>query len=99
MDGEKFDKSLFLGIGFKVGILISFIGMLLMYMPLAYYGIAPYLDIIGFGFILNASPFWVKAATTGLILIGGAFYVKIMEEWITGHVDNLFFEDKVQKPK
>jgi hypothetical protein len=96
---SKYAFELLFGIGFKVGFLIAIMAMLVMYMPVMMNAVNPMLKIIGFWDAFNSNPLWAQLLMTGIILMGVAFFVNIIQGWFEPLMDELFFEDKKLKIK
>jgi hypothetical protein len=85
--------------GFKVGIVVVFVSVFMMYLPLIQVKISPFLEYIGFWEALNSSPEWARVLIIGFTLIGAAIVISILRGWVDEMVNILFSDNKGQIPR
>ena len=81
---------LLFGIGFKVGFLITIVGMFMMYMPLISHAVDPLLHQIGFWEAFRANPYWFQVFFGGLVLMAFVILINVVRGWVEEMVDILF---------
>ncbi|MFH0862631.1 MAG: hypothetical protein V1875_06325 [Candidatus Altiarchaeota archaeon] len=99
MGKTKYALELLFGIGFKIGLLIALIGLIMLFMPLIQINIMSLLKSLGVYFLLDQNPEWVRVMFGGFLLMVGASVVSILQRWFEPFIELLFFEDNYSKPK
>ena len=99
MGKTKYAVELLFGIGFKIGFMIVIISLIALYMPLIALTINPLLKYIGFWYVMDNNPQWVKVLTVGIMLMAAAAIISLLKKWFEPLLELLFFEDNYSKPK
>lgn len=97
-DTRKVTDMLF-GAGFKVGLIMAFAAVFMMYLPLIQSALNPLLVYIGFWEALRNNPQWVRVFVLGVILMLVAVVVSAMRGWIEEFVEALFGRDEPHIPR
>jgi hypothetical protein len=83
----------------RVGALIAFLALFMLYLPLIELSLAPLLDYLMFTEIIKANPYWFQVLVSGMLLVGVAIVLSIVKGWLENMVDILFADDQPQKPR
>lgn len=89
---------LIISVAFKLGVILAFTALVIMYLPLITNLLTPLLTYIHFWEIMANNPEWVRLLTTGVLLVIGAFAIVLIRRWVEELVEILFGGSKPQIP-
>lgn len=98
MGKTKYAVELLFGIGFKMGLLVALISVIMILMPLIELNSILLLRYLGVYYLLDQNPKWVSVLFGGVLLMVAAILISILQTWFAPLIDVLFYEDQL-KPK
>jgi len=99
MGKAKYALELLFGIGFKVGLLIALVSVIMLFMPLIQINFFALLRSIGVYYLLDQNPQWTRVLFGGVVLMIAAALISVLQSWFEPFIELLFFEDNYSKPK
>ena len=90
---------LLFGIGFRMGFILAFAAIFMMYIPAIEMHMAPLLQYIGFYDAVQTNPQWKNILITGILMMAVAVAVALIYRSVSEMIDILFAEEKPHIPR